>query len=57
MEIKYEDWDRIVKQMEQTVKSDHMTMDINLQVLQYAKKERDKCPTPTTSKEEPKNTK
>jgi len=49
MEINYEDWDGMLKQIERTVKADAMSMAINQMVLKYVTKERNKCPTPVTS--------
>ncbi len=46
MEIEYKDWDKVVKQMEATTKSDAMTSAINDKVLDFAIMQRDSYPKP-----------
>lgn len=54
MEIKYEEWDRVVKQVETTVKSDAISSQINNHVLEFVTQERDKCPMETSKNSSPK---
>jgi len=50
MEIKYEDWDRIVRDITPRIVSDKLTGIINKKVLEFATQERDKCPKPSPTK-------
>lgn len=44
MELKYEDWDRVKKSVEATVKQDAITSKINKHVLAFVIKEMLRCP-------------
>ena len=52
MEIKYEDWDIMCKQMDATIKRDAMSLAISQNVAKFVEKQRDKCEKPVPKEED-----